>query len=301
MNRPFTGPLPKSAYLRLLEYQRQRMSLPAYGADVPLLFFIFFSRIAAGLSILSVFFPFSIFWVGIALSSMLLATAASISHLTVPARFITMIINHRSPLVWEIRLAGAFTGSLGAQILAYMGIFSGLETLFAWTSFSISILFLISTGFAYRFDTHPAWKTDILFGYYLASAFMIGFALHSITYPNPFFRLVTVTLFCAQGFLILLYLNHLCKTSAISLKRIDSGKDRRLSHAFLISVLLIPGLVTFAPLFTKNLEFFAAVLALSSSAAVIFERILFFRLEQPVFFLSRNQNPEPTLTKFAIG
>jgi len=301
MNRPFTGPLPKPAYLRLLEYQRQRMSFPAYGADLPLLFFIFFSRIAAGLSILSVFFPSSILWVGIAFCCMVLATAASITHLTVPARFLTMIINHRSPLVWEIRLAGALTGSLGAQLFAYMGIFSGFETLFLWTSFSMSILFLISTGWAYRFDTHPAWKTNILFAYYLASAFMIGFALYSITYPNPLFRLVTVTLFCTEGFLILLYLNHLCKTSAISLKRIDAGKDRQISLAFLVSVLLIPGLITFVPLFTKNLGSFATVLALSSSAGVIFERILFFRLEQPVFFLSRNQNPERTLMKSAVG
>jgi DMSO reductase anchor subunit len=301
MNRPFTGPLPKPAYLRLLEYQRQRMSFPAYGADLPLLFFIFFSRIAAGLSILSVFFPSSILWVGIAFCCMVLATAASITHLTVPVRFLTMIINHRSPLVWEIRLAGALTGSLGAQLLAYMGIFSGFQTPFLWTSFSMSILFLISTGWAYRFDTHPAWKTNILFAYYLASAFMIGFALYSITYPNPLFRLVTVTLFCTEGFLILLYLNHLCKTSAISLKRIDVGKDRQISLAFLVSVLLIPGLITFVPLFTKNLGSFATVLALSSSAGVIFERILFFRLEQPVFFLSRNQNPKRTLMKSAVG
>jgi len=301
MNRPFTGPLPKPAYLRLIEYQRQRMSFPAYGADVSLLFFIFFSRIAAGLSILSVFFPPSILWVDIALCCMVLATAASITHLTVPSRFLTMIINHRSPLVWEIRLAGALTGSLGAQLLSHMGILSGFQTLFLWASFCLSILFLISTGWAYRFDTHPAWKTNILFAYYLASAFMIGFASYSITYPNPFFRLVTVTLFCTEGFLILLYLNHLCKTSAISLKKIDSGKDRRISLAFLVAVLVIPGLITFAPLFTKNLGSFATVLALSSCAGVIFERILFFRLEQPVFFLSRSQNPERTLMKSAVG
>ncbi|MGZ3493235.1 MAG: hypothetical protein ACXU9L_00275 [Thermodesulfobacteriota bacterium] len=301
MNRPFTGSFPKPAYLRLLEYQKQRMSFPAYGADVPLLFFIFFSRIAAGLSILAVFFPSSILWLDVALCCMVLATAASITHLTVPSRFLTMIINHRSPLVWEIRLAGALTGSLGAQLLSHVGIFSGFQTLFLWTTFCLGILFLISTGWAYRFDTHPAWKTHILFGYYLASAFMIGFAFYSITYPNPIFRLVTVMLFCTEGFLILLYLNHLCKTSAISLKRIDSGKDRRISLAFLVSVLLIPGLVTFAPLFTKNLGLFATVLALSSSAGVIFERILFFRLEQPVFFLSRSQNPERTLMKSAVG
>jgi DMSO reductase anchor subunit len=232
---------------------------------------------------------------------MVLATAASITHLTAPARFLTMIINHRSPLAWEIRLAGALTGSLGAQLLFHMEIFSGFETLLLWTSPSLSILFLISTGWAYRFHTHPAWKTHILFGYYLASAFMIGFSLYSVTYPNPFFRLITVTLLCAEGFLILLYLNHLCKTSWVSLKRIDSGKDKSISLAFLVSVLLIPGLMTFAPLFTKNLESFATVLALSSGAGIVFERILFFRLEQPVFFLSRSKNPEPNLFKSAVG
>ncbi len=301
MNRPFNGPLPKPAYLRLLEYQKQRMSLPAYGADLPLLFFIFFSRIAAGLSISSVFFPPSLVWVDTAFCCMLLATAASITHLTVPYRFFTMIINHRSPLVWEIRMAGALTGSLGAQLLSHMGIASGFQTLFLWTSFCLSILFLISTGWAYRFDTHPAWKTHILSGYYLASAFMIGFGLYSVTHPNSLFRLVTVMLFCTEGFLILLYLNHLCKTSAISLKKIDSGKDRLIPYAFLVSVLLIPGLITFAPLFTTNLAPFAAVLAFSSSVGVVFERILFFRLEQPVFFLSRSQNPEQISLKSALG
>ena len=301
MNPSLTRPLPKPTYLKLLEYQRQRMVYPAYATDLPLLLFIFFSRIAAGLSILSVFFPHSFFWTGTAFSCMVLATAASITHLTVPARFLTMIINHRSPLVWEIRLAGALTGSLGAQLLFRTGILSGFDTLLLWSSFSLSLLFLMSTGWAYRFHTHPAWKTNILLGYYLASALMIGFTLYSITYPNPFFRLVTVMLLSTEGFLILLYLNHLCKTSWVSLKRIDSGKGRSISLAFLVSVLLIPGLMTFAPLFTKNLESFAAVLALSSGAGIVLERILFFRLEQPVFFLSRSTNPEPNLIESAVG
>jgi DMSO reductase anchor subunit len=268
------------------------MVFPAYAADLPLVLFIFFSRIAAGLSILSVFFPHSVLWLATAFCCMVLATAASITHLTVPTRFLMMIINHRSPLVWEIRLAGALTASLGAQVLSDLGFLPGFGVVLPWTSLSLGILFLVSTGWAYRFHTHPAWKTHILFGYYWVSASMTGFALYSITFPNFFFRLVTVTLLCAEGFLILLYLNHLCKTSWISLKRIDSGKDRRISMAFLASVLLLPGLITFAPLFTKNLELFAAVLALSSGAGIVFERILFFRLEQPVFFLSRGQNPE---------
>ena len=182
-----TGPLPRPSYLRLLEYQRQRMVFPAYAADLPLLLFIFFSRIAAGLSILSVVFPHSVLWTGLALGCMVLATAASITHLTVPTRFFAMIINHRSPLVWEVRLAGALTASLGAQVLSDLGFLPGFGVVLPWTSLSLAILFLISTGWAYQFSTHPAWKTNILFGYYLASASMIGICtlLHHI--PEPLF------------------------------------------------------------------------------------------------------------------
>jgi len=292
MNQPLNGPLPNPAYLRLFEYQKQRKVYPTYAVDLPLLLFIFFSRIAAGLSILAVFFPFSILWMSTAFICMVLATAASITHLTIPSRFLAMIINHRSPIVWEIRLAGALTGSLGAQLLSRMGILPGFETLLLWTSFSLSILFLIATGWAYRFHTHPAWKTDILPGYYLASASMIGFAFYSLLFPNPFFGLITFTLLCTEVFLIFLYLKHLRKTSQISLKRIVSGKDRGLSLAFLASIFILPGLLAFASLLTRNLESYAAILALSSGAGVVFERILFFRLEQPIFFLSRSQNSE---------
>ena len=289
MNQPLNGQLPNLAYLRLFEYQKQRKVYPTYTVDLPLLLFIFFSRIAAGLSILSVYFPPSLIWMITAFACMVLATAASITHLTIPSRFLAMIINHRSPIVWEIRLAGALTGSLGAQLLSPLGILLGFETLLLWSSFCLSILFLIATGWAYRFHTHPAWKTDILPAYYLASASMIGFALYSILNPNRFFGLMTFTLLCAEAFLIFLYLNHLRKTSQISLKRILSGKDWAVSLAFLVSVFFLPGLLTFTPLFTKNFEPYAVILAMSSGVGVIFERILFFRLEQPIFFLSRGQ------------
>jgi DMSO reductase anchor subunit len=219
---------------------------------------------------------------------MVLATGASITHLTIPSRFLAMIINHRSPIVWEIRLAGALTGSLGAQLLSRLGILPGFQTLLFWSSFCLGILFLISTGWAYRFHTHPAWNTNLLPGYYLASASMIGYSLYSTMYPNSFFPLFTVTLLCVEGFLIFLYLNHLRKASQISLKRIHSSKDLAVVMIFLVSVFILPGLLVFATLFVKNLTSFAAVLALSSGMGVVFERILFFRLEQPGFFLPRN-------------
>jgi DMSO reductase anchor subunit len=296
MSPSATKMLPKPSYLRLFEYQKRRMAYAIYSPDFPLLFFIFFSRIASGLSILSVFFPPSVLWIGVAFLCMVLATAASITHLSVPTRFLTMIINHRSPLVWEIRLAGALTISLGAQLLSRMGFLPGFEILLFWTSPLLSVLFLISTGWAYGFHTHPAWKTPLLPAYYLASASMIGMALYSITFQNPFFRLLTVALLCTEGFLILLYLNHLYEASWTSLENIVLGKERWISAGFLGSVILVPGLITFATLFVRNVELFAEVLALSNGVAVVFERILFFRVEKQTFFLSRTPNSEESFS-----
>jgi len=60
------------------------------------------------------------------------------------------------------------------------------------------------------------------------------------------------------------------------------------SLAFLVTVLLLPWALSFVPLFTKKLVPSASVLALTSGVGIVLERILFFRMEQPVFFLSRN-------------
>jgi len=74
------------------------------------------------------------------------------------------------------------------------------------------------------------------------------------------------------------------------------GKEQSISLAFLGSAILVPGLITFATLFTKNVKLFAEVSALSNVAAVVFERILFFRVEKPTFFLSRTQNSEESFS-----
>lgn len=288
MNPSLSGPLPNPTYLRILEYQRQRMAYPTYSVDRPLLFFILFSRIAAGLSIFSLFFPPSLLWSGIAFFLMVLATGASITHLTIPSRFLAMILNHRSPIVWEVRLAGALTTSLGAQILSHLGMLPWFESFMPWISFFLSILFLLATGWAYQFHTHPAWKTDLLPGLYLISAAMIGLAFYSFSYPNQYFGGIILVLIGLQGLLVYLYLNYLRKVSHLSLKRIVSGKDRILSLAFLMSHLLLPLLLALAALFMEQLELLALTLALSSILGVMFERILFFRLEQPIFILSRS-------------
>src|SRR5512136_402208 len=120
MTTPFMNPLPKSAYFRLLEYQK-KTKVDSYSPDLPLILFISFSRVAAGLSMINVFFPESMVWSGVSLGCMILATLASIAHLSAPQRFLTMIINNRSYLVWEIRLAGILTTFLGLHFVSWLG------------------------------------------------------------------------------------------------------------------------------------------------------------------------------------
>ena len=134
MTPVFSNPLAKSAYLRLLEYQG-RTNLNSYEPDLPLIFFISFSRAAAGISLVSPFFPGSMLWTGVSFGCMILATLASIAHLSVPHRFMTMIINSRSFLVWEIRLAGALTAFLGLQWLSSLGWFHPYRLYFPWINF----------------------------------------------------------------------------------------------------------------------------------------------------------------------
>ena len=287
----FPTPLTQSAYFRLLEYQK-KMRLPSYQPDYPLIFFIFFSRIASGLSIFSVFFPSSIFWVAIALGCMALATLASIAHLSVPWRFLTMVRNNKSYLVWEIRLAGTLTAFLGIQFLSSFGWFSGLRAFLPGINFVLSILFLISTGWAYRFETHPAWKTPLLPAYYVISGLMAGLVLRSIEYESLIIPLFYVVLLVTKGFLITLYRNHLKKVSPTSLKKIVMDRERWGFLTFFCTTLLLPALITIALLLEGNIKTLQFVLIASCLTGIFLERILFFWVENPIYFLSFIENPK---------
>jgi DMSO reductase anchor subunit len=288
---PFTNPLPRSAYFRLLEHQK-KTKLNSCEPDLPLVLFISFSRVAAGLSLVSVFFPESTLWSGVSLGCMILATLASIAHLSAPQRFLTMIINNRSYLVWEIRLAGALMTFLGLQFLASLGWFQPYDPYFPWVNFVLSVLFLLSTGWAYRFETHPAWRTFILPLYYLASALVAGLGLRSIQYPFaavPFFFTV---LLLAKGLLLARYRNHLKMTSPTSLKKIVVDQERKIFLAFFWTDLLLPALLNFSMYVSGDFIILHCLLTTCSLVGIFLERILFFWVEKPVFFLSFTANPE---------
>jgi DMSO reductase anchor subunit len=289
---PFGNPLPESAYFRLIQHRR-KMRVHTYHPDYPLVLFIGFSRMGAGLCLVSVFMPLSFIWSAVAFTSMILATIASITHLNVPLRFITMVRNNRSSLVWEVRLAGALTGILGLQLLPHFGYAEAFQSALAWGGFVLSILFILSTGWAYRFDTHPAWKTPILPIYYVASALMAGFVFHLIDHPFSVLPLVFTGLLLAKGYLLLLYRNHLRTTSATTTERMLAGRERWAFLAFLWSELILPGILTLVLFFEGPSEWLAAAMAASVTAGILIERILFFRVERPVFFLSFIKNPDP--------
>ena len=290
MMTPFRPPIPKSAYLRLVEHQRN-IKLRAYHPDLPLVLFITFSRIAAGLSLVSIFFPPSVVRTGVAFVFMMLATLASIAHLKVPLRFLTMVRNNKSFLVWEIRLAGALAACLGLYFLSFHGYFERFHALFPWVIFILASLFLISTGWAYRFETHPAWKTSILPVYYIVSACMMGLVLRAMYHPFVALPLIYALLLATEAFLLLLYRNHLQTTSSTALEGLVRGEERRTLLAFLWSTLFLPALLTVFLLFHGYLEVINILMAISCSIGIFLERVLFFQVERPVFFLSFIANP----------
>ena len=284
-------PIPRSGYLRLLQHQKKAKIHP-YHPDVPLVLFIALTRVAAGLSLVSIFFPSSVIRTGVALAFMGLGTMASIAHLSVPSRFLTMVRNNKSFLVWEIRLAGALTTFLGLQFLSFLGYVERFQAFFPWINSILAILFLISTGWAYRFETHPAWKTSILPIYYIVSACMMGLVLRAMYHSFVALPWIYTLLLALETLLLFLYRKHLRDTSPTALEDMVSGHEKRILFAFLWSTLLLPGLLTLILLFYQYVELINVFLAMSCFTGILLERILFFQVERPVFFLSFIGNPD---------
>ncbi len=284
--------LPKSAYLRLLEYQMK--SKPrSFDPDIPLIIFITLSRISSGLGLTNPFFTPSIKWIAISLIFMFIAIIASILHLNVPKRFLTMIRNNRSYLVWEVRLAGAMTLGFFLELLSKLGHLRGDFIPFGWLNLALSFFFIISTGLAYRFDCHPSWKSPVLPIYYIVSAVWIGTIIHSVTEVQSFiFILISISCLFIQVILLLLYRKHLKRTSHSSLSELISGNERWFFLLFIWTNLLLPLLFTTVIFLVGGNEMISISFVISLTIGIFLERILFFRVERPNYFLSFIENPE---------
>jgi hypothetical protein len=104
--------------------------------------------------------------------------------------------------------------------------------------------------------------------------------------------LVFAFLLALEAFLLFLYRNHLRKTSPTALQHLVSGREKRTFLAFLWSTLLLPALLTLILLVLGYVEEINIIMAISCFIGILLERILFFQVERPVFFLSFIEKPD---------
>jgi hypothetical protein len=89
----------------------------------------------------------------------------------------------------------------------------------------------------------------------------------------------------------LLHRNQLLEASPFALEEIAMGRDRWIFLIFHLKSLLLPGFLSTLLLLLKNDGGLTIALATSVLIGIFFERILFFRVERPIFFLSFVEKP----------
>jgi formate-dependent nitrite reductase membrane component NrfD len=314
-------PLPRSAYFRLIENRERGIS--SMNPDYPLILFVFLSRIAMGLGIVMGIFqlvyskaPLIKFNVLLAFGLMLAATVFSITHLSAKGRFFAMARNLHSHISWEILLAGAYMVIMILYII-YIHLISLNTTGLTWLPeifknilFSsvvtyglpivmvcLSLLALISQGFAYHFPSHPAWKSPLLPFLYLFSAPTLG--LFIVWTETHFFRteggyfswwifpLTIALLLGVQGVIIFWYFIDTMKVLRRGKEKTFSGERRGLFFLYPIFYLSIPLFAALIFLLSEGFSPFILIVGLLSMLMGTFlERILFFHLEEPIYFFN---------------
>jgi len=295
-------PLPKSTYLRLLENRHRPIA--GYRPDYPLVFFIFLSRFSFGVSIV-----FGILQISggfeetvvvsniIALGSLLLAIAISLTHLGAPRGFMGMIRNIRSRLAWEIGLSGVFLliVFLNLVFLSLDMWGKGVTAAMGWAMLLVALSALISSGLAYQFSTHPSWNTNLLPIFYLFSGLILGFSFTCIVAQvvegtSSFQQVRTVpfilgTLILAQlsvGYGYIRYLKGFLHRTVHELLR---GRASRLFWTYMSLSFILPLLIISRALFRGGLELLPSIsLTVALLVGAYLERILFFSIEKPIYF-----------------
>ena len=314
-------PLPRTVYFRLIENKERGVS--SMNPDYPLILFVFLSRIAMGLGIVMGTFqlvyseaPLLTFNVLLAFGLMMGATVFSITHLSAKSRFMAMARNLHSHISWEILLAGAYMVILFLYLI-YIHVISLSTTGPIWlpdifinllsssiVTYVLPIVMvcfafsaLISQGFAYRFPSHPAWKSPLLSLFYLFSAPTLGlFIVWTETlffwpegvYFSWWIFPISIALFLGvQGVIIYWYFIDTMKVLRMGKEKTFKGELRGLFLLYPIFYLFIPLGATFLLLFPERSSLFMPIIGLLSILTGTFlERILFFHLEEPIYFFN---------------
>jgi len=297
-------PLPRSAYFRLVENRERGIS--AMKPDYPLILFVFLSRISMGVAILvgisQLLYtdpPLLTFNLLLALGLMLFATLFSITHLSVRWRFMAMARNLRSQISWEILLAGAYMGVVVLDLLyVYLRPASSVA---GYGIPALMILFslvaLISQGTAYRFPSHPAWKNPLLSLFYLVSAPTVGLfifwaeenllGLQRGHFPSWIFPVFISILLVVQGTILYRYTGYVKQALRRGHEKTLYGQRRGLFFLYPVLYLCIPLCAALLSFWPGRSPPPISILGLFSILAGAFvERVLFFLLEEPVYFFN---------------
>ena len=307
---------PASAYQRLLENRRRKGERSKI--DLPLLFFVFFLRLGAGAGMVAGSFllarsggaPIRLL-ILFALAFLVAAVLAAITHLTVRSGFVRMVRNLRSPLTHEILLTGVYISICGAALLmAFLGAPLGtVPVLLAGGGLLlIAPLALLGAGRAYRYKSRPAWDSIYIPIYYALSGPLLGLAVYFLLERGAPFsarpggtKLLLLMFLLIGGEVLIgrLYLGYLDSGYRDTVAELTRGRYRLLFNAFLVFSFLLPA---FFILFSAAGVVDGTIpLASSLVVGLFLERVLFFKLERPVYFFYHIGSRDKGLAKSSAG
>jgi DMSO reductase anchor subunit len=180
---------------------------------------------------------------------------------------------------------------LAAQSIYLLQPAGGLEPVLTWMGCILSVLFLISTGLAYRFLAHPVWGSSMLPAYYVISATLIGFSLRAIGQPFTTFPIVFNLLVITQMILLIRYKNDIKTSSEKVLGELKKNPLKWILRGFLSASLFAPAALAMVSLLGRTHSLIYALIGFSCFMGMILERILFFRVERPNLFFSFIRHP----------
>jgi DMSO reductase anchor subunit len=304
-------PFPKSTYFRLQEKTERKRD--RYDPDYPLVLFVLFSRWSLGTGIVAGFLQVRNYFPQLVKISMagsltlvLLATLFSIFHLSDRLRFMAMIKNLRSQVSWEVLLTGIFTGLVAVDclILNVFNTFGLLRIISAILVIISGLLTLGSTGWAYKFISHPFWNTNILPVYSIISGFVLGAstvfwidAIFCSNFVGGALRILLLVMALSIVLLFLTVLSYKRYAETIGTKA-SEGTFRdagdRIPRWYVLLTFILPFTFILGSTAAKEpLVIPSTAILISLLSGTLLERILFFSIENPNYMLHTLRKKAP--------
>lgn len=300
--------LPRSYYFRVMHQASRTTRL---RPDYPLVFFGFFSRLALGMAMVGG--VWQLWGNHLGISSLTLQVAFGLGILCIViARFHAaetrplyhVFTNFKSLLTWEILLLMLFLIILVINFFRdHLGLAAGGPSVVL--SVLIILLAFLTTavaGLIYKFYSHPIWNTNWFPLGAIISTMMLGvvtvYALSVLFFSHVSENELKLLL---QGALLFLGAQGVTLAGFIQhMRRVCKTRNRPVIYSHAIFYLYL-GIHFFFPLVIISLTLILQtilsnglllLLLLGVCGGVFLERILFFQMERPIFFLSVGEGLE---------